>query len=50
MEMDDYETDGLIPMAMDGEEGEDEMEYDSEEGEMEMMELAEGESASETNS
>jgi hypothetical protein len=51
MEMDDYEADGLIPMALDdSEEGEQEMEYDSEEGEMEMMELAEGESDSETNS
>ena len=42
-EVDDYEEDGLIPMDLGSEEGEDE--YDEEEdGEMEFMELAEGES------
>ena len=48
-EVDDYEQDGLIPMDLGSEEGEEE--YDEQEdGEMEFMELAEGESNSETNS
>lgn len=48
-EVDDYEEDGLIPMDLGSEEGEEEY-SEEEDGEMEFMELAEGESQSETNS
>ena len=48
-EVDDYEQDGLIPMDLGSEEGEEEY-SEEEDGEMEFMELAEGESQSETNS